>query len=1549
MKKWIAALSVMFALAICLFMLPADVNAEAVEPAVSIEVLESILNGSGEIDPNIGSDSYDIDGNGIVEYDDLVALKYLLGEGAPLADPLLPGKGEDLLSTLDLSLLQTALVRGDSTRALVLNKDATSVTVMFGETVDLSQSVYFLMDALCLNGKENLTLTFHTASGDMQPISIGSQMSGWSTVSVYLPAIPVEELAQINGFTILLDSENTVVIDNVCIDGTAERVQVTFYDVNETITFAAGYPYGKMPVPSKEGYIFNGWYDNADCTGTRVTSETLVPAEGQTLYAGWVASRETKIDFSTDALRESQTSAEQVWKNGRVTFTNTKTTASNNVSDDTNPIRLYKGSTVTVACTGMGKIVLTSYNGNEYITALSDTLDEVGACYTVSDNIFTIAFNELVDVFEIPALTDQVRLLAITVSTVDDGTIEDYEVAFNLNYPDAPEGPASLLVEEGCAYVTLPDVTRDGYIFGGWYLNPECTGDAVTARNTVNSAHSLYAKWTAVYNEATKDITIDFTSAGHRLSQTTSEQVWANGGVTLTNSKASATSNVVADFNPVKFYAHSALKIEATGITKIVFTGDTTSYATPLVDSITSSADVGVAQTEKVVTVTFSNPVDVFVIGDIVKQVRLDSVTVTVADDGSTPDTPKYEVTFNLNYSDAPEAPASLQIEEGSVYGTLPLVSRDGYIFGGWYLTADCTGDAVTESTAVTSAHTLYAKWTAAYNAGATKDVTIDFTTTDHRVSQSEQEQVWANDGVTMTNTKASAQSNVADACNPAKFYAHSALKIEAAGITKIVFTGDTPSYATPLVNSITSSADIGVVQDGKIVTVTFTNPVDVFEVGDISAQVRLDGITVTVADNGTAPEPPVTEPPATEPTPEPTPEPTDPPVVEETVEHTITFDDKAKRTEFSTTKQVWVEDGITVTNNKAAASSNVADFANPVRFYKNSEIIIASKGMTKIVITANNTSYANTLAGALSTTASGSTVTITFDTPVDSYTIIPSTGAVWLLSMTVTTVVSGGAEEPDPGEDPETFEVSFDLNYQGAPAAPATLEVTKGDAYGELPIAERTGYTFDGWFLDAEGNSTAVKATDVVDESRTLYAKWTAIAEPAPDPDPEPEITYVPKDITITFDAGKTNRTEYSTAKQVWVKDGLTFTNEKSASTTNVGDYSNPVRIYAKSSVLIECGNMSQIIIVSDGSSSYKTALTNSLNNAGVQFTTGSSNTYTITFDVPVNSFSIPSFTAQARFKSITVTALVPETSSGTTPPADEPSENDPPVNNDPAVDSANPIAVVYTMRSNDKYTDVILNWGYRGDTASGLSPNALAFYTARNTSLSQLSALSGSATLNSVPQSDLYLELKAMMSDAHTTKTTYDDVRYLFGFTDCQGANDANLSLLYCGENISAAWDGGTSFNREHCWPKSKTAGSSGTTTVDADIMTLRPATPSNNGSRSDKAFGTTTTASYFNPNEYLKNKYDIRGDMARTVLYTYVRWGEGNLTGADGAIESIDVLLDWIEEDPVDTWELGRNDSVESITGTRNIFVDYPELAFVLFGEQIPTNMQTPSKAA
>lgn len=60
----------------------------------------------------------------------------------------------------------------------------------------------------------------------------------------------------------------------------------------------------------------------------------------------------------------------------------------------------------------------------------------------------------------------------------------------------------------------------------------------------------------------------------------------------------------------------------------------------------------------------------------------------------------------------------------------------------------------------------------------------------------------------------------------------------------------------------------------------------------------------------------------------------------------------------------------------------------------------------------------------------------------------------------------------------------------------------------------------------------------------------------------------------------------------------------------------------------------------------------------------------------------------------------------------------------------------------------------------------------------------------------------------------------------------------------------------------------------------------------------------------------------------------------------IESLDTLLEWMQEDPVDTWEMSRNDCVQQVQGNRNVFIDYPEFAWLLFGRELPADYDTPS---
>ena len=262
-------------------------------------------------------------------------------------------------------------------------------------------------------------------------------------------------------------------------------------------------------------------------------------------------------------------------------------------------------------------------------------------------------------------------------------------------------------------------------------------------------------------------------------------------------------------------------------------------------------------------------------------------------------------------------------------------------------------------------------------------------------------------------------------------------------------------------------------------------------------------------------------------------------------------------------------------------------------------------------------------------------------------------------------------------------------------------------------------------------------------------------------------------------------------------------------------------------------------------------------------------------------------------------------------------------------------------------KSGNYVANWGAREEDCVFLSKYAQSFYTGSYT-YEVLSQKKGGTSDSTAPTSALYKSLQTLMDSKQTYETSYNATRDLFKYTDCVNGNYSYISSFYSGVKMSGEW--GSGWNREHSWPNSKGDASGN---GENDIMMLRPTSTSENSSRGNKAYG--QSSGYYNPNELGQN---LHGDCARIVLYTYVRWKCTNtgskynptgIFGTNGVMESLDVLLDWMEEDPVDTWEMGRNDAVQSITGTRNVFVDYPEYAFKLFGRAVPSDMVTPSGEA
>ncbi len=267
----------------------------------------------------------------------------------------------------------------------------------------------------------------------------------------------------------------------------------------------------------------------------------------------------------------------------------------------------------------------------------------------------------------------------------------------------------------------------------------------------------------------------------------------------------------------------------------------------------------------------------------------------------------------------------------------------------------------------------------------------------------------------------------------------------------------------------------------------------------------------------------------------------------------------------------------------------------------------------------------------------------------------------------------------------------------------------------------------------------------------------------------------------------------------------------------------------------------------------------------------------------------------------------------------------------------------LVYSKESNSGARDVVCV------TLEGTG--ASKYYTG-NYTYDKLDDLSGDA---------LFDALQTLMRDTHTKITSYDDCRDYAFKTDCQSNDTEYGTTLYTSFQMTwdGHWKGGNwKCNREHVWPKS--LGGNSTKGGGSDLHHIRPAEANVNTSRNNKLYGTggsgsvkgthsgviggTYTNVYFEPND------NVKGDVARICLYMYVRWNsDWGCDRLEKVFESVEILLEWCELDPVDTWEMGRNEVIGEIQGNRNVFIDYPELAWLMLGYDIPEGMTTPSGEA
>ena len=335
--------------------------------------------------------------------------------------------------------------------------------------------------------------------------------------------------------------------------------------------------------------------------------------------------------------------------------------------------------------------------------------DTATAQYSASNT--AVAMNASPFVVPVSGNSAKVRNLTPTnngsVTFTATWTGNTYIVTFDANGGTSPT--ASKSVTFGSAYGTLPTPTLSGYTFAGWWTALS-DGDLITDSSTVSTAaaHTLYALWTAneilvvldpqggaisgnYFVRATVGGTYPALPTPTRGADTFAGWYTAKTGGALVNQGGSLVANVshtlyahwnqAASSNTVYFDAAGGSVVETQRL-------------------VSEGAALGTLPTPTRSGYTFLGWFAQIAAGSIMGDADIHAVA-------------KWQgipVTITFNANGGSVSPSSRTVATGGQYGALPVPTRSGKVFQGWY-TAETDGAEVTATTVATADATIWARW----------------------------------------------------------------------------------------------------------------------------------------------------------------------------------------------------------------------------------------------------------------------------------------------------------------------------------------------------------------------------------------------------------------------------------------------------------------------------------------------------------------------------------------------------------------------------------------------------------------------------------------------------------------------------------------------------------------------------------------------------------------------------------------------------------------------------------------------------------------------
>ncbi len=434
--------------------------------------------------------------------------------------------------------------------------------------------------------------------------------------------------------------------------------------------------YGNLPVASRTGYDFLGWY-TAAVGGDKIvfvtgeSGNTMVTnRESHTLYAHWAEKTYTvALDANADGDSVTDSAASVTVKFGGTYSTLPK-----------NPKRVgYEFLGWFTAANGGDRV-----DGGDEVTAMPHT--RLYAHWTPV--IYTVTLN------------------------ANGGSIAGLD-SFEFTVPFGTEFTRHVSV--------MP--TRDGYTFNGW-RTAASGGDSVGASITVTGNTVIYADW-SVIPQKTVEVTFDTHVVGMTVAGKTVNYGGTYGELPTAGERAGYTflgwftaqtdgelvteNTIVPDVTSVELHAHWQVNVYT--VTFNAAGGDIAGVET---------IALNVAYNE---AVTLFNPVKAGYVFDgwfdaDDNKVGMGGDAYTVTDDVTlTAKWSQYSVSFDLNYDGAAETIDDKIYAVGAKYGAdlpVPTSARDGFEFKGWCTDKNnAAATAVTADDVVEGNVTLYAVWEA--------------------------------------------------------------------------------------------------------------------------------------------------------------------------------------------------------------------------------------------------------------------------------------------------------------------------------------------------------------------------------------------------------------------------------------------------------------------------------------------------------------------------------------------------------------------------------------------------------------------------------------------------------------------------------------------------------------------------------------------------------------------------------------------------------------------------------------------------------------------